>query len=326
VLCRVNTADSLPAAALAPRPPARSAPTTALPAKPAAVPRSPQRPRPAPQRLSYSQLADYEKCGYRFYLRRVLGLPAVEAPPVLDQPEQQPALDARTRGSIVHLVLEALDFAAPDLPANEDIAAHAERLGAELTAAELDDIRALTDAFAGSPLCARLAQATSIRREAAFAFTLDPDGAGPLVNGFVDVIAREPDGTVLVVDYKSHRLDEHHTPQSLVERDYATQQLVYALAALRDGAPRVEVVHLLLERPEEPVTAVYQQADAPELAAKLQQLATGIIEHRYPVTSRPHRDLCAECPGRAALCSHPESRTLSPLQPAPSPAAPARHS
>ena len=46
---------------------------------PAFVPPAPPRARPAPSRLSYSQLADYGKCGYRFYLRRILGLPDVAA-------------------------------------------------------------------------------------------------------------------------------------------------------------------------------------------------------------------------------------------------------
>ena len=59
----------------------------------------PFRARPVPQRLSYSQISDYAKCGYRFYLRRVLRLPDVEAPP----PEEPlvPTLDARTRGSMI---------------------------------------------------------------------------------------------------------------------------------------------------------------------------------------------------------------------------------
>ncbi len=323
VMCRLNTAETLPATALSPKPPARSAPSTALPAKPASVPRSPQRPRPAPQRLSYSQVADYAKCGYRFYLRRILRLPAVEAPPFdQDQPAHElTGIDARTRGSIVHAVLEHLDLADPQLPAADEIRRLATRyVAAELTREEIEDVQQLVRAFTTSPLRQRLANATSIRKEAGFSFTLDPDGAGPLVNGFVDVIATEPDGTTVVVDYKSDRLSENETPSSLVERDYATQRLVYALAALRDGAPKTEVVHLLLERPGEPVTVTYDHTQAPELAARLQSLATGILEHRYPVTQHPHRDLCAECPGRAALCSHPESLTL---RPAPSPAAPA---
>ena len=75
--------------------------------------------------------------------------------------------------------------------------------------------------------------------------------------------------------------------------------MVYALAALRDGAPRVEVAYALLERPAEPVTAAFTAADVPALADALADLADGILAERWPVAARPHRDLCGECAGRA---------------------------
>ena len=116
---------------------------------------------------------------------------------------------------------------------------------------------------------------------------------------------------MLIVDYKSDRL-EGAEPAAVVDRDYATQRIVYALAALRDGAPRTEVAYCFLERPDAPVHEAFTPADAPRLAERLQHLAAGVIEGRYPVTPTPHRDLCADCPGRATLCSYPEARTLQP--------------
>jgi hypothetical protein len=313
--------ETLPDAALVPRTRAAAGGSTALPAVPAKVPAAPARPRAVPARLSYSQLADYSKCGYRFYLRRVLRLPGEPAPPPPpDTLEREPGLDPRVRGTIVHRALETIDFARPTAPGRDEIRALTDR---DLSDDQLDEIRDYVAAFAASPLCARLAEAPRVRREAAFAFTLDPDGAGPLVSGFTDVHATLADGSALVVDYKTDHLDEDDTPEALIAREYGTQRLVYALAALRDGAPRVAVAHCLLERPDEPVVAVYTAAEAPDLAAALSDLATGIVEQRYPVTNAPHRELCAECPGRALLCSHPESVTL---RPASSPAAPARHS
>ena len=98
------------------RAPAPTQSTTALPAKPAFVPPAPARARPAPQRLSYSQLTDYAKCGYRFYLSRVLGLPDVTPPPPEVEPEVVAGIDPRTRGSIVHRALEEIDFDAPAAP------------------------------------------------------------------------------------------------------------------------------------------------------------------------------------------------------------------
>ena len=98
----------------------------------------------------------------------------------------------------------------------------------------------------------------------------------------------------------------------MLDRDYATQRTVYALAALRDGAPRVDVAYCFLERPGEPVVRGYTAADADALAEQVVSLARGVLDERYEVTERPHRELCADCPGRRALCSYSEERTLAP--------------
>jgi len=38
-----------------------------------------------------------------------------------------------------------------------------------------------------------------------------------------------------------------------------------------------------------------------------------VLEGRHPVAAEPHRGLCGDCPGRATLCSWPESMTLREL-------------
>ncbi len=315
VVARLVTAASLPPGAAAPAPRERtSAPGTALPAEPKVIPAG-GRPQPAQRRLSYSSLQDYARCGYRFYLGRVLGLPRVEAPPLAAADEEAgevAPLEGRIRGSLVHRLLEELDFARPAPPPAEAVLALAADHGLELEPGQVEDIRSQVAAFAASPLCARLAAARGVRREAGFAFALEPDGGGPLVNGFIDVLAREPDGTVLVVDYKTDRLDEDDTPAALIERAYTIQRKVYALAALQEGAERVEVAYALTERPGEPVTAAFGQADRPALAEALHELAAGVLAEHWPVAERPHRELCGECPGRATLCSWPETMTLRP--------------
>jgi ATP-dependent helicase/nuclease subunit A len=115
----------------------------------------------------------------------------------------------------------------------------------------------------------------------------------------------------LIVDYKSDPL-EGAEPAELVEDAYATQRLIYALAALRGGAERVEVSHVLLERPDEPVTVTYVAGDADRLEAELLELARGVVEARFEPTADPHRELCATCPGQPALCSWGPERTLEP--------------
>jgi ATP-dependent helicase/nuclease subunit A len=312
--CALNSPATLdvvlPRTALAPAGrPRAGAPATALPDAPAVLPAPPARPRPAPQRLSYSSLGAYARCGYRFYLERFLRLPRVAPPRDPDGAADAPMLAATVRGSIVHRALEGLDFARPSAPDAETIRAMANEFDTELTDVEVADIRALVEAFASSPLCARLAAARRTRREAPFAFGLDTGGGGPLVTGFLDAAAVEPDGGVLIVDYKSDRLDGA-TPEEIVDRDYATQRVVYALAALRDGAPRAEVAYCFLERPGEPVTRAFAAAEAPALGEQLAGLARGVLEGEYPVAAVPHRDLCGDCPGRAAMCSWGEEMTL----------------
>jgi ATP-dependent helicase/nuclease subunit A len=160
-------------------------------------------------------------------------------------------------------------------------------------------------AFAGSTLRARLAAAAVVHREHGFAFAL-PDG--PMVTGFVDVVAFEPGGAALVVDYKSDPVAGVDL-EALVESSYWTQRRIYALAALRSGAPAVEVAHLFLERPVEPAVARYTAADADALAAELSARAAPLLAGEFPVAATPHRGLCATCPGRDGLCSYPPELT-----------------
>ncbi|HEX2233882.1 MAG TPA: UvrD-helicase domain-containing protein [Thermoleophilaceae bacterium] len=274
---------------------------------------------PAPRampvsRLSYSALEAYRRCGYRFYLERTLGLPRRDvehsALPELPAPEGLPAL---ARGSIVHELLEGLDFERPQPPADEEIAAAIARQGLEPRDEDVADLRSLVAGFCASALCARLGQADRVRTELPFSFSLAPPeaaGRSLLVNGVVDVHAVE-NGRTLVVDYKSDPLDGA-SPDELVDEAYATQRLIYALAALRGGAPEVEVAYVLLERPDEPVSETYAASDADRLEGELLELARGLAEARFEPTPQPHRELCADCPGQPALCSWEPERTLEP--------------
>ena len=142
-------------------------------------------------------------------------------------------------------------------------------------------------------------------------YTLTPPGSGGrsvLINGIVDVHADEGART-LVVDWKSNPLDELD-PESLTARDYSTQRIVYALAALRAGAEVVEVAHCYLERPDEPAVAVYESGDVARLERELLELADGLVEGRFEPSPEPHFSLCADCPGREALCVHEPELTL----------------
>ncbi|HEV7846002.1 MAG TPA: 3'-5' exonuclease, partial [Thermoleophilaceae bacterium] len=273
---------------------------------------------PAPRalavsRLSYSGLEAYRRCGYRFFLERTLRLaPAALPPDAAPEPEPPlPGLSPRLRGTVVHELLERLDFARPATPSDAEVAAAIELHGVEALPEQVADVRRMVERVAGSELRARIAGAARVRAELPFAFTLAPPGAGGrslLINGVVDVLADEGART-LVVDWKSDPLGDAD-PEALVREHYSTQRIIYALAALRAGAEVVEVAHCFLERPDEPAVALYESADAERLERELLGLAQGVVEGRFEPSAEPHFSLCADCPGRAALCVHEPELTM----------------
>jgi RecB family exonuclease len=271
---------------------------------------------PAPRalpvsRLSYTSLESYRRCSYRFYLERALRLPRTE-PPRAAEPLPNAGLSALLRGTLVHELLEDLDFHRPIAPSEAEVAQLIESHGAVVRAGEVADLRDMVERFVAGGLFERIARAHRVRTELPFAFTLTPPSAGGrslLLNGVVDVHAAEDSG-LLVVDYKSDAL-EGRDPVELTAGSYATQRLVYALAGLRSGAERVEVVHCYLERPDDLAAARFEAADLARLEGELLELARGVVDGRFEPTAEPHRELCADCPGRPALCSWSEDRTLA---------------
>jgi hypothetical protein len=336
--CTPETIDEL--LPPADRAPARPAPVASngfeqAPLELGAVPA----PRALPvSRLSYSAIAGYERCSYRFYLERALRLPggamlepglrpprgrgdgvAVEPAPIggdeappATEPRAADELNPLLRGSLVHQLLEGLDFRRPRTPPAEEVAELIERNGAEPRDSDVADLRDMVERFGRSELCRRLAAARRVRPELGFAFTVMPPetrGRSLLVNGFVDVHAEEEDRT-LIVDYKSDPLDGRE-PAEVVAEGYEVQRLVYALAALRSGAERAEVAYVLLERPDAPVLSSFAAADADALESELLELARGVVEGAFVPTDEPHADLCATCPGQPALCTWGPERTLA---------------
>jgi ATP-dependent exoDNAse (exonuclease V) beta subunit len=214
-------------------------------------------------------------------------------------------MPATDRGVLIHALLERLDFRRPLPPTAAMVTAACEREGIRAPSdSEIEGVADLVRAFIGSELSRRLARATQVQREQRFRFLL---GDAVLITGAVDVLAREPSG-MLVLDYKSDRL-EGAEPAEIVARQYATQRLIYGLAVLRSGAERVEVAHVFLERPDDPVTVSFTAAQLPELDAELATLAGGVLDRRFEVTDTPQRAVCEGCPAEGGLCSWPLSMT-----------------
>jgi ATP-dependent helicase/nuclease subunit A len=257
--------------------------------------------------VSYSALEDYRRCAYRFYVQRTLGLPPVEdatdEPPVAgnDRGTASLGLGGRERGVLVHSLLERLDFRQPVVP-DPDTA------GLELAPEQAEEVTGLVRAFTASEICQRLGRAASVRSEQQFSFLLGEGQTALLIRGVFDVLAQERDGGALVVDYKTDQLSAED-PETVVQRAYAVQRLVYALAALRAGAQRVEVVHAFLELVDSPAVARFDRDQVPELEAHLTRMTAAMAAGTFEVTPVPHRAVCHGCPAEGGLCSWPLALT-----------------
>jgi ATP-dependent exoDNAse (exonuclease V) beta subunit len=294
------------------RPPRASAPADADPAAAGAPPPEPVAPA-APgagalpvDHVSYSSLESHRRCGYRFYLERVLRLPPRDEP--FGRGAAAAAADTglapTVRGSIAHLLLEGLDPRHPAEPGPLELDAAAALAGAgPLEDADRADLLGLVAAFARSELRERLAGADRVAHEEPFSFAL----GDLLVEGFLDVLAWEGE-RALVVDYKTNRLMGRE-PSAIVAAEYAVQRLVYALAVLRAGAAEVEVAFSFLERADEPVVARFAADEAPALTAALGERVAAVRAGQWDVSPAPNAELCHGCPGRGTLCTWPLEAT-----------------
>jgi RecB family exonuclease len=130
---------------------------------------------------------------------------------------------------------------------------------------------------------------------------------GTLIRGSIDLLALRPDGSVLVIDYKTDRL-EGRDPNQIVSR-YSIQRDLYALAAAARGAP-VETAYAFLERADEPVRESFGEAELEAARDRVEAVLERLAAGRFEVTDRPHQALCADCPARERLCSYPIELTM----------------
>jgi len=260
--------------------------------------------------LSYSSLTQYERCGLRFNLERVAGL-AERDRPVRGRTDGG-RLDARSRGGIVHRLLELHDLTGPP-PGPDDVREAADEHDVRLTDAEAETLRAYVARALATPLMGRVRDADRVRRETTFTIPLDrEDPAVPMLLGVVDLVAHEAGGTALVVDYKTDRVEEGTDLDAVVAAGYGIQRTIYALAALAAGAERVDVAHLYLDRPQEPVLASFTAQDADGLRGELRRRADGVLRRDFRPTEEPDARICAGCPGRGGLCPVPVELTWRP--------------
>ena len=213
-----------------PAQPLRCAGPFSPPAARPAAPR-PLEPLPAPalhvpRALSYSALALHDRCGFSYYAQRVVGL----RPPL-------------RRGRAV--ARRAARRCAPSR----------RRGGGRARLRRSRRRRSRHRGGAPRRLGGLLAGGTHARwRERCARAAVRVRRGRRRAQGLARHLrARSADGSLLVADLKTTNLAGRE-PAAVVESEYALQRSIYALAALRSGAPAAEIAFCFLERPEAPVT------------------------------------------------------------------------
>jgi ATP-dependent helicase/nuclease subunit A len=262
-------------------------------------------PVPAPplhtlKSLSYTSLSLFERCSYRYYAERVVGLRPVDSS---GRVPGQSGLAATEVGDAVHRLLEQIDLAAPVAPDAEQVRGWYPGVTDE----EVGRIASFLETYCESEVAQRIAALPGTTVERSFAFEHD----GVLLHGRLDVLHRE-NGRALVLDYKTNTLEDM-SPEEIVEHEYRAQRLVYALACFRAGADEVEVVYQFLERPDAVVSTTFQRSELPALEAELSEAIARVRAGDFRPT--PSEQVCPGCPALDVVCAGPRLPRPAPAMP-----------
>lgn len=240
-----------------------------------------------PDRLSYTQLAEFEWCPLLFWVRRVLG---VAFEPSRDGGQGGPI----AFGSALHLALSAAD--GDGGPSEAELHRAARRHG--LPAEQDGRLRETVQRFCHSELSATAWAGEVVRKEVPFAFAVEDLF---MLRGALDLYSRTGDAG-LVIDYKSGTAG---ADDGEAEERYQLQAECYALAALKDGCTRVRVVFARLECATleggfETVSFSYEASDAEVIERKLGSVYRAIEQSAFAPapTSR-----CGQCEVPSSLCA-----------------------
>jgi ATP-dependent exoDNAse (exonuclease V) beta subunit len=233
-----------------------------------------------PRRLSYTGLATYERCPYRFYLTSIARLPA---PPAVQGGE------ALAFGSAVHAVLEDVRSPGVDL---DDLVERAAR-SAGLQPALIGRVREAVAAYLALPVAEEVFACEQVGREVPIAVPV----AGTVLAGAIDVLAWRSDDA-LIVDYKTGTAPL--TPEDAITR-YRLQGECYALAAFSAGASAVRVVFAELERGRQ-TSYDYRSDDRKRIEGSVVSLVETMAREGFPPRAAYDGDLCETCPGLGGMC------------------------
>jgi ATP-dependent exoDNAse (exonuclease V) beta subunit len=249
---------------------------------PAMVLRDPD-PIAAPTETSYTALALYERCAYRFFAERMLGVGTVDA---------VGGDDPRAFGSALH---GALQTVAEGRVVDED------RLRALAATHGLGDVgiarlSVALDAFTASPAGGLLG---SGRAEVPFNIRV----AGGIVAGSMDLVVREGDA-VTVVDYKTGSSADADATR------YAPQADIYALALLVAGCTEVTVRFVRVEVDCAETVFRFGPADRERITSRIEEAFARMGRGEFGRLASFDAGVCPDCPVSGGLCPvvHPGSK------------------
>ena len=232
---------------------------------------SPEAPDPLPRSLSYTSLHTFDECAFRFFARYVLGITRLSR-------GESPALAI---GTAVHRALQS----------DEPMSRAEALVGAgNMEPEQGGRVTAAVSGFVESRVAARLAAAECTYRERPFSVDLGQTR----LEGKIDALAIEHDCTV-IVDYKTGAdAEASRSAERMV--GYELQASCYALAALEDGAPIVEVIFVFVEQGCETMEFEFSQNDKVTIRASVEARVRSMERGEYPRLERPDELLCGECP------------------------------
>ena len=243
------------------------------------------------------------------------------------------------RGTIVHRLLESLDFLPAAAPSAEDVAGVARELGVRVAPDEREELAALLRAALDTPLAARLAAvAPGARREHPFALALaaprrrsrsipsPPSRRSSTRPRSTHRSSRGPIGCSSPACSTSSPASPTAACWSSTTRAIASPPARissrWSSASTRSSACSTPLRCSPTARrasrsstgsctvPPSRSVPCSPQGDRPRLEEAIAGLARNARGGSFTVSEDPHRGLCLTCPGRSGMCSWSDSMTL----------------
>ncbi|WP_400162552.1 helicase-exonuclease AddAB subunit AddA [Brevibacillus sp. TJ4] len=174
---------------------------------------------------------------------RTYTLPAITDKPKFLSADRTHRLSGAEKGTITHLIMQQLDLSRPLDEA--DIAEQVASLGARrfLTEEQIQAVDQVQIArFFASPLGQRILRGRQVHRELPFTLAIPAHEAEPelgtdtdeqvIVQGVIDCLVEEQDGSLLLIDFKTDWIAQEPSPEVVEEltRRYEEQIRLYARA------------------------------------------------------------------------------------------------